>query len=85
MGENLQDFRDDLRRIRTKAYPLMEVGTREEVVMEQFKQGLEISLCKHMQFTHPISLDEAVMAGLEFEAMEEGRLSKKPANVMRVV
>ena len=53
--------------------------------MEQFKQGLEISLCKHVQFTHPISLDEAVMAGLEFEVMEKVIMSKKKANAMRVV
>ena len=77
VGENLQDFGDDLMRISKKAYPMIEFGAREEVVMEQFKQGLELSLRKHVQFTHPISLDEAVMAGLEFEAIEEGNAEQK--------
>ena len=85
MGENLQDFGDELMSLCKKAYPKMEFEAREEVVLEQFKQMLDITLRRHVQFTHPSSLDEAVLAGLEFEAMEEGTLSKKPANVMRVV
>lgn len=76
--ESLMDYADDLNKLCKKAFPLMARSAREEVVMEQFKLGVDIELRKHVQFAHVTSLEEAVTVGLEYEAMDEGRKLRKP-------
>ena len=84
IGEHLQDFADKIMKVSKKAFPRMAVSAREEIVIEQFKLGLMMDLRKHIQFSHPSTLDEVVIAGQEYEAMEEGSKCKKPVSLMGV-
>ena len=80
--EKLMDYGHELTRLCKKAFPRMDRSAREQFVLEHFKSGLDSELRKHVQFQHPNSVEEAVIAGLEYEAMDESRLrAKKPVAV----
>ena len=70
-GEKLSHFAHDLTRLCKKAFPQMDRSSRDQFVLERFKLGLDPELRRHIQFQHPGSLEKAIYAGLEFEAMEE--------------
>ena len=76
-NEKLSNFAHDLTRLCKKAFPKMDRGSREQFVLERFKLGLDSALRRHIQFQHPESLETAIYAGLEFEAMEGDRESDR--------
>ena len=81
-NERLVDFGHELNRLCKKAFPKMERMSREQFVLEHFKQALDTDLRKHVQFQHPTTLEEAIVAAIEFEAMDEGRhKTRKPVQV----
>lgn len=81
-NEKLSDFGHELSRLCKKAFPKLERSAREQFVLEHFKLGLDPDLRKHVQFSHPDTLEEAIVTGLEFEAMDDERTkAKKPTNV----
>ena len=78
-AEKLSDFGHDLTRLCKRAFPKMERSAREQFVIERFKQGLDTDLRRHIQFSHPDSLEMALVAGMEYEVMsEEGDRVRKP-------
>ncbi len=84
-GEKLVDFGHDLTRLCRKAFPNMERAARELFVMEHFKLGLDPDLRRHVQFQHPSTLEQAIVAGLEYEAVDDdGLKTRKPVNVCAV-
>lgn len=81
-SEKLSDFGHELSRLCKKAFPKLDRSAREQFVLEHFKLGLDPELRKHVQFSHPDTLEEAIVSGLEFEAMDEDRTkARKPINV----
>ena len=69
-NEKLNNFAHDLTRLCKKAFPKMDRASREQFVLERFKLELDSALRQHIQFQHPESLETAIYAGLEFEAMK---------------
>lgn len=84
VGESLRDLADDLSKLCNKAFPNMDRAARGEVVVEQFKLCVDLELRKHIQFAHVSSLEDAVIAAMEYEAMDEGRRVKKPVVINQV-
>ena len=70
-NEKLSHFAHELTRLCKKAFPRMDRSSREQFVLERFKLGLDPGLRRHIQFQHAESIEKAIYAGLEFEAMEE--------------
>ena len=61
----------------------MDQYARDEFSIENFKLGLSVELRKHVQFTHPCSMDEAVAAAIECEALQDEAIKPcKPVNVI---
>ncbi|XP_033731575.1 uncharacterized protein LOC117321218 [Pecten maximus] len=79
-GEFLEKYSYELRRLAKLAFPLLSSRGREASQVDQFVAGLSnFDLQKHVQFQHPISLEAAVTAAIEFEAFEkEQGVVRKP-------
>ena len=70
-NETVADFGYALRRLSSLAYPHLPVDARESVLIEQYIAGLgNQDLRRHVQFSHPQTLDRAISIALEFEAFE---------------
>ncbi|CAC5403497.1 unnamed protein product [Mytilus coruscus] len=64
------------------AFPTIPLNIRESLIIEQYISGLaNPGLKRHVQFSHPTTLDRAISLALEFEAFEGSQISpviKKP-------
>lgn len=80
-GENLSDFGYALRRHVRLAYPDSEYNSvLEQLVINQFITGLcHTDMEKHVQFSHPETLEEAIASAVEYEAFTSAQnIPKKP-------
>lgn len=69
-GESLVDYGERLRVLARKAYPHKETSQLESDTIDQFVDGVRnFELGNHVQFRHPVTLDQAVSAAIEFEAV----------------
>ncbi|CAC5369330.1 unnamed protein product [Mytilus coruscus] len=60
-----------LKRLASHAYPQIPMSMRESLVIEQYVSGLgNAELKRHVQFSHPSTLDKAISLAVEFEAFE---------------
>ena len=67
--ESISDYGYALKHLLAKAYPELDRLARETYVIDQFICGLNSSeIRKHVQFRHPISVDEAIALAIEYEA-----------------
>lgn len=78
--ESAAEFGYALRRLALKAYPHVTYSALEAQIIDHFIHGLgHYELKKHVQFHHPLSLDQAIAYAMEYEAFD-GSLDhvKKP-------
>lgn len=78
--ESISEYGYNLRRLASLAYPQLSRHARETYVIDQFIDGLDIhEMRKHVQFGHPLSLEEAITLGLEYEAFDNPHgITRKP-------
>ena len=78
--ESVSDFGYALKRLATRAFPSIPFDARESLIIEQYISGLgDADLKRHVQFSHPSSLDNAISLALEFEASEGSQIvPRKP-------
>lgn len=77
--ESFMDFGYALRRLAIRAFPGIPTDAREELVLDQFITGLDgIEMRKHVQFSHPKRLDEAITLAVEYETFFRTQKTKKP-------
>ena len=89
VGESAMTYGYALKRLAVKAFPTMTLSAQEQWVMDQFVTGLgNIDIRKHVQFGHPLNLNEAISLAVEYEAFDTSTRDKirKPshAEVCRV-
>ncbi|XP_033729682.1 uncharacterized protein LOC117318862 [Pecten maximus] len=79
-GESLVDYGERLRMLARKAFPFKDAAQLESDTVDQFVDGVcNFELGKHVQFCHPSSLDQAVSAAIEFEAVSNRQTqNRKP-------
>lgn len=80
-GENLYDFGYALRRLVRLAYPDGEYNSvLEQLVINQFINGLcHTDMERHVQFSHPETLEEAIASATEYEAFTSAQnVPRKP-------
>lgn len=81
-NETLVEFGEALRSMASLAFPDLSVKERDQNSIEQFIEGLSsFETRKHVQFSRPGSLDEAITRGIEFEsftAKQAGAYNRKP-------
>lgn len=78
--ESVADYGYALKRLATRAFPSIPLGVRESLIIEQYISGLgDAELKRHVQFSHPNTLDKAISLALEYEAFEGSQiLPRKP-------
>ena len=70
-GENLRDYAYTLRRLASQAFNITSYDALQELVIEQFTLGLDnVDLQKHVHFTRPTTLEAAISAAVEWEAVD---------------
>ena len=78
--ESAADFAYELKRLVAKAHPEYDIQTREDRALDQFILGLsDLEMRKHIQFSHPKTLDQAISLAVEYDAVvgQSGQ-AKKP-------
>ena len=69
--ESAADYGYNLRRLANRAFPKIPMNMREGLIIEQYISGLgNPELKRHVQFSHPTTLDKAISLAVEFEAFE---------------
>ncbi|CAC5425327.1 unnamed protein product [Mytilus coruscus] len=80
--ESVSNYGYSLKRLAAHAFPTIPLNIRESLIIEQYISGLaNPELKRHVQFSHPTTLDRAISLALEFEAFEGSQISpviKKP-------
>ncbi|CAC5411257.1 unnamed protein product [Mytilus coruscus] len=80
--ESVSNYGYSLKRLAAHAFPAIPLNIRESLIIEQYISGLaNPELKRHVQFSHPTTLDRAISLALEFEAFEGSQTSpmiKKP-------
>ena len=81
-NESFTTYGYALRKLAARAYPKLDGDSREEMVLDQFSQGLnDDEMRKHVQFGHPTILDMAIQLAQEYEMFESSRqATKKPSS-----
>jgi hypothetical protein len=70
-GESVTDYGYALRRLAMRAFPKITWEAREDIVVDQYINGLgTLEIKRHVQFAHPLNLDGAISAAVEFEAFD---------------
>ena len=86
--ENFLEFGHNLRRLAIKAFPRINHVSREELVVDQFLVGLsEVDMRRHIGFSHPANVDQAITLATEFETVTQSftsPLAAKPKQVAAV-
>lgn len=95
-NESAMQYGYVLKRLAAKAFPQISIGAQEQWIIDQFITGLgNIELSKHVQFSHPKTVHEAIALAVEYESFDPTyRQNRKPpvvpsapknqANVMAV-
>ena len=80
--ESVTEYGYALKRLAAHAFPSIPLKIRESFIIEQYISGLsDPALKRHIQFSHPNSLDRAISLALEFEAFEGSQITpRKPKN-----
>ena len=69
--ESAAEYGYSLKRLASHAFPQIPMSMRESLVIEQYVSGLgNAELKRHVQFSHPSTLDKAISLAVEFEAFE---------------
>lgn len=81
-GETVAEYGYSLKRLAAHAFPKIPYEIREGFIIEQYISGLsDPDMKRHVQFSHPNTLDRAISLALEFEAFEGSQvnnMSRKP-------
>lgn len=80
-GETVTEYGFALKRLGGRAFPTIPSDMRESLIVEQYILGFsDPKIKRHIQFSHPATLDRAISLAVEFEAFE-GSLNvlRKPA------
>jgi hypothetical protein len=81
--ESVTDYGYSLRRLAARAFPKTTWEAREDIVVDQYINGLgTLELKRHVQFAHPSTLGSAISAAVEFEAFDVTQQNvRKPQTV----
>ncbi len=72
--ETPSEFANVLHTLAGKAYPLKQLAELDEVLLDQFVEGLDDTrLQEHILLSHPRTLGEAVRTATEFESIRNAR------------
>lgn len=83
-GESLESFGEVIRLAARKAYPNKQADLLEGDLADQFIYGLnDCELGRHVQFSHPATLDQAVSATIEFESFKARQFEQIPVRKPR--
>jgi hypothetical protein len=78
-GESVTDYGYALRRLAMRAFPRIAWEAREDIVVDQYINGLGT-----LEFVHPSNLDSAISAAVEFEAFDgTQQTARKPQNTIK--
>ena len=59
-----------LKRLAIRAFPRIKHDAREDIIVDQFLQGLvDMDMQRHVSLAHPSSLDQAVSLATEYEVI----------------
>ncbi len=83
-NETVTEFGYALRRLSLRAFPRISLDAGEEWVLDQFLSGLNnIDMRKHVQLSHPVTLEEAIGMATEYESFQTSKTpTKKPVNAV---
>ncbi len=84
-NETVTEFGYALRRLAMRAFSKISSDAREEWVLDQFMSGLDnIDMRRHVQLSHPATLEEAISMATEYESFFESTktLPRKPVNMV---
>ncbi len=71
------EFANVLRNLAGKAYPLRSLNDLDEVLLDQFVEGLgDDRVQEHILLSHPRTLSQAVRAATEFESLQQSRVKR---------
>ncbi|CAC5414606.1 unnamed protein product [Mytilus coruscus] len=80
--ESVSNYGYSLKRLAAHAFPTIPLNIRESLIIEQYISGLaNPELKRHVQFSHPTTLDRAISLALELKLFEGSQISpviKKP-------
>ena len=86
--ENFMEYGYALRRLAIRAFPQIKHEAREELIVDQFLQGLiDLEMRRHVSLTHPTSVDQAVSRATEYETVTQsmkGPHMHKPKQIASV-
>ena len=86
--ESFMEYGYALGRLAIRAFPQIKHEAREELIVNQFLQGLiDLEMCRHVSLTHPTSVDQAVSRVTEFETVTQtmkGPHMHKPKQIASV-
>ena len=77
--ESISEYGFSLSRLAVSAYPRMSQKDREEIVIDQFINGLpSLDLQKHVKFGKPKNIDQALALATEYESFDGRFQGRKP-------
>lgn len=79
--ESANQYSNTLKRLATKAYPSRCAEDLEEIILDQFLEGLgDERLQEHVILSHPVTTSQAVRIATEYESLKSSRAkhAKKP-------
>ena len=86
--ESFMEYGYALRRLAIRAFPQIKHEAREELIVDQFLQGLiDLEMRRHVSLTHPTSVDQAVSRATEYETVTQsmkGPPMHKPKQIASV-
>ena len=75
--ETPSEFGNALRTLAGKAYPLKPLAELDEVLLDQFVEGLsDDRLQEHILLGHPQTLSQAIQVATEFESLQQSRVKR---------
>ena len=70
--ESFMEFGHTLRRLAIRAFPNIAHEAREDLIVDQFLQGLpDADMRRHVSLAHPSSVDEAISMATEYETVSQ--------------
>ena len=70
--ESFMEYGYALKRLAIRAFPRIKHDAREDIIVDQFLQGLvDMDMRRHVSLAHPSSLDQAVSLATEYEVITQ--------------
>ena len=86
--ESFTEYGYALKRLAIRAFPQIKHEAREELIVDQFLQGLiDLEMRRYVSLTHPTSVDQAVSRATEYETVTQsmkGPHMHKPKQIAAV-